>query len=95
MVDYIEDRLSPTEEQAYREDTRKRIARALQSLTDRERTVVSLRFGLYDGEPQTLEDVGRIFGVTRERIRQIEARALDKLRSHGVFFPAEREDERG
>ena len=95
MVDYIEDSLSPTEEQAYREDTRKRIAGALQTLTDRERTIISLRFGLYDGEPQTLEDVGRIFGVTRERIRQIECRALSKLRSRGIFFPAESEDERG
>jgi len=95
MVDYIEDRLRPTEEHAYREDTRKRIAGALQTLTDRERTIISLRFGLYDGEPQTLEDVGRIFGVTRERIRQIECRALDKLRGRGVFFPAESEDERG
>lgn len=95
IVDYIEDRLSPTEEEAYREDTRKRIVGALQTLTDRERTIISLRFGLYDGEPQTLEDVGRIFGVSRERIRQIECRALDRLRGRGIFFPAESEDERG
>jgi len=95
IVDYIEDRLSPTEEEAYREDTRKRIVGALQTLNDRERTIISLRFGLYDGEPQTLEDVGRIFGVSRERIRQIECRALDRLRGRGVFFPAESEDERG
>ncbi len=95
MLEYMEDRLSPTEEEAYREETRKRIAGALRSLSDRERTIISLRFGLYDGEPQTLDDVGRIFGVSRERIRQIERRTLKKLRHHGVFFSAEREDERG
>lgn len=54
--------------------------RALESLTDRERKVIELRFGLSDGRERTLEEVGSIFNVTRERIRQIEAKALRKLR---------------
>ncbi len=52
----------------------------LHSLTDREKKVVQLRFGLTDGHPRTLEEVGREFGVTRERIRQIESKTLSKLR---------------
>ena len=53
----------------------------LQDLKDREREVIILRFGLRDGHPRTLEEVGKIFSVTRERIRQIEAKALRKLRN--------------
>jgi RNA polymerase primary sigma factor len=52
----------------------------LGSLTERERKVLMMRFGLEDGHPRTLEEVGKEFGVTRERIRQIEAKALRKLR---------------
>jgi RNA polymerase primary sigma factor len=52
----------------------------LDTLTDREQKVLRLRFGLDDGRPRTLEEVGREFNVTRERIRQIEAKALRKLR---------------
>ncbi|MDQ4036355.1 MAG: sigma-70 family RNA polymerase sigma factor, partial [Chloroflexota bacterium] len=52
----------------------------LDSLTPRERRVLQLRFGLEDGRSRTLEEVGRDFNVTRERIRQIEAKALRKLR---------------
>ena len=55
-------------------------AKMLARLTDRERRVITLRFGLDCGEPRTLEDVGRHFDLTRERIRQIEANAMAKLR---------------
>ncbi len=52
----------------------------LKSLTPREERVITLRFGLDDGRPRTLEELGKEFNVTRERIRQIEAKALRKLR---------------
>ena len=53
---------------------------SLETLSEREQQVLRLRFGLDDGRPRTLEEVGRVFHVTRERIRQIEAKALRKLR---------------
>ncbi len=56
------------------------LAKVLDGLAERERKVISLRFGLEDGHPRTLEEVGREFGVTRERIRQIESKTLAKLR---------------
>jgi RNA polymerase primary sigma factor len=59
---------------------RERITEVLRSLTPREREVIELRFGLRDGQPRTLEEVARAYGITRERIRQIEARGLLKLR---------------
>ncbi len=52
----------------------------LDTLSDRERKVIELRFGLHDGTQRTLEEVGKEFGVTRERIRQIESKTLSKLR---------------
>ena len=54
----------------------------LSTLGERERKVVQLRYGLLDGRPRTLEEIGRLFGVTRERIRQIESKTLNKLRDH-------------
>ncbi|MGB1249709.1 MAG: RNA polymerase sigma factor RpoD [Candidatus Promineifilaceae bacterium] len=65
---------------ASKELLREQIRSALDFLTDREREVLQMRFGLKDGKDHTLEEVGRKFGVTRERIRQIEAKALRKLR---------------
>jgi RNA polymerase primary sigma factor len=62
----------------------------LDSLGEREQAVVRLRYGLDDGEARTLEEVGRHFGVTRERVRQIEAKTLAKLR-RGRFAGALRE----
>ena len=59
---------------------RERLEEVLQTLTTREQKVLRLRFGLDDGRERTLEQVGQEFGVTRERIRQIEAKALRKLR---------------
>ena len=52
----------------------------LETLESRERQVIEMRFGLVDGQPRTLEEVGQAFGVTRERVRQIETKALRKLR---------------
>jgi RNA polymerase primary sigma factor len=59
---------------------RERIAEVLRSLTPREREVIEMRFGLKDGHPRTLDEVAKSYGITRERIRQIEARGLVKLR---------------
>ena len=53
---------------------------ALENLSEREAGVIRLRFGLTDGEPRTLDLIGQVYGVTRERIRQIEAKALRKLK---------------
>lgn len=61
-------------------DMRDKVREALESLTDRERMVIELRFGLLDNESRTLEQVGKTFNLTRERIRQIEAKAMRKLR---------------
>ncbi len=54
----------------------------INELTPREQKILEMRFGLKDGVTHTLEEVGQVFGVTRERIRQIEAKALDKIRQH-------------
>lgn len=59
---------------------RERIGEVLRSLAPREREVIELRFGLHDGQPRTLDEVAHVYGITRERIRQIEARGLLKLR---------------
>ena len=59
---------------------KEQLADVLETLTPREEKVLRLRFGLEDGRPRTLEEVGKEFNVTRERIRQIEAKALRKLR---------------
>uniref|UniRef100_A0A7C6EA99 Sigma-70 family RNA polymerase sigma factor n=1 Tax=candidate division WOR-3 bacterium TaxID=2052148 RepID=A0A7C6EA99_UNCW3 len=58
----------------------RKIEESLGVLTEREEKVLRLRFGLGDGVPRTLEEVGQIFNITRERVRQIEAKALRKLR---------------
>lgn len=63
-----------------RNSQRQELRRAMRSLTEREAQIVEMRFGLADGNPMTLEDIGKQFNVTRERIRQIEARALSKMR---------------
>lgn len=71
--------LSP-DEKAAQELLKSQVEEVLDTLSDRERKVLQLRFGLIDGKTRTLEEVGREFGVTRERIRQIEAKAIRKLR---------------
>jgi RNA polymerase primary sigma factor len=77
----LEDVMAPSpEEEASRQLLRERVRSALDVLTPRERTVIELRFGIKDGRPRTLDIVGNELGVTRERARQIEAQALEKLR---------------
>jgi len=81
LGDFIEDETMPQPiELASQELLKSQIGDALDKLTDRERKIIVLRFGLEDGRFRTLEEVGREFGITRERIRQIEAKALRKLR---------------
>ena len=81
LGDFIEDRtaLAPAEAASY-QLLKEQVDDVLFTLSDREARVLQLRFGLEDGRSRTLEEVGRDFGVTRERIRQIEAQALRKLR---------------
>ena len=64
---------------------REQIDKVLDTLADREQKVLRLRFGLDDGKARTLEEVGKVFNVTRERIRQIEAKALRRLRQPGKY----------
>jgi RNA polymerase primary sigma factor len=81
LGDFIEDESMPQPlELASQQLLRNQIGDALDKLTERERRIIVLRFGLEDGRFRTLEEVGREFGITRERIRQIEAKALRKLR---------------
>src|SRR5690625_331050 len=81
LGDFIEDQeaISPSDHTSY-ELLKEQLEDVLDTLTDREENVLRLRFGLDDGRTRTLEEVGKVFGVTRERIRQIEAKALRKLR---------------
>jgi RNA polymerase primary sigma factor len=81
LGDFIEDSdaTSPEDHASY-ELLKEQLESVLETLTDREENVLRLRFGLDDGRTRTLEEVGKVFGVTRERIRQIEAKALRKLR---------------
>ena len=83
LGDFIEDEdtVSP-EESATNQLLKEQVASVLASLSDREQKIVRMRFGLDNGKSHTLEEVGQEFAVTRERIRQIEAKALAKLRKH-------------
>ena len=83
LGDLIEDgdAASPVESAAFLL-LREHLEAVLSTLGERERKVVQLRYGLADGRPRTLEEIGRLFGVTRERIRQIESKTLNKLRDH-------------
>jgi RNA polymerase primary sigma factor len=81
LGDFIEDRGAVSvHDAATRTLLQEQLHRVLHTLDDRERRIIEMRFGLLGGEPGTLEEVGRAFGVTRERIRQIESKTLCKLR---------------
>lgn len=81
LGDFVEDTESPAPSEAASYSLlREQLCNVLHTLTPREEQVLKLRFGLEDGRPRTLEEVGRQFNITRERIRQIEAKALRKLR---------------
>lgn len=85
LGDFIEDqKTSSPEEEAAATMRREQIYKLLNELTEREKGVLTLRFGMDDGTPRTLEEVGKYFGVTRERIRQIEGKALKKLRKLAI-----------
>ncbi len=85
LENYItnEDAVSP-EEAVIDSLLRDQICKVLEMLTDREQIVIKLRFGLDDGTPRSLEEIGRILGVTRERVRQVEEKALKKLRANST-----------
>jgi RNA polymerase primary sigma factor len=83
LRDFIEDEDSATpEESATSQLLKEQVQSILSSLSDREQKIIKMRFGLENGKSHTLEEVGQEFAVTRERIRQIEAKALAKLRKH-------------
>jgi RNA polymerase primary sigma factor len=84
LSDFIEDdKLPGPVDAASSQLLKEQLHTILDSLSDRERAVLEMRFGLKNGEAHTLEEVGRAFGVTRERVRQIESKALRKLRHPG------------
>ncbi|MDP2650613.1 MAG: sigma-70 family RNA polymerase sigma factor [bacterium] len=83
LAEFIRDEKSLTPVQLTSQDLlRNQIKDIIDTLSERERKILEMRFGLEDGVTHTLEEVGKVFGVTRERIRQIEAKALEKIRMH-------------
>jgi RNA polymerase primary sigma factor len=83
LVDLLKDETTPGPEAVYLENRfRSDMQRLLSCLTPREERIICMRFGMRNHKPHTLEETGQILGVTRERIRQIEAMALKKLRRH-------------
>ena len=86
LEDFIEDKktISP-QKSAARELLRQYVNKAMEGLSPREQKILEMRFGLIDGVSHTLEEVGKEFDVTRERIRQIEAKALEKIKSQHII----------
>jgi RNA polymerase primary sigma factor len=85
LGDFIEDQKTASpEDEAASTMRREQVYKMLDTLTEREKGVLALRFGMDDGTPRTLEEVGKHFGVTRERIRQIEGKALKKLKKQAM-----------
>jgi RNA polymerase primary sigma factor len=84
--DFIEDKSSPEPTEVVTQNLlREHLAQVLDRLPNREAHILQLRYGLLDGETHTLEEVGRQIGVTRERVRQLEAQALNRLRHSSAF----------
>ena len=81
LIDIIEDKRNYDFQKIEREMLKKEVVTILSKLKDREQKVITMRFGLNNGEKQTLEEIGKIYGVTKECIRQTEARVLNKLRN--------------
>ena len=80
LVDLLEDRYNDTPEESYQNKImNSEIYKALDTLTNKEKVVIEMRYGLIDGTTYTLDEVGAVYGVTRERIRQIESSAIKKL----------------
>jgi RNA polymerase primary sigma factor len=85
LGDFIEDEeITPPDEAATYNLLRENLAEALNGLPAREGRILQLRYGLFDGQTYTLEEVGRRMGVTRERVRQIETQALNRLRHPSI-----------
>ena len=84
LVDIIEDKKASVQQKIEYESMKKEVVSLLNSLKDREQKVILLHFGLDGQEKQTLEEIGRIYGVTKECIRQTETRALNKLRNDSM-----------
>ena len=92
LKEFIEDSAAPSPlDVVTRQEVRDEVRRGLGILTPREREILELRFGFADNQPRTLEEVGKEFGITRERIRQIEREALQKLRESGFLRAVENE----
>ena len=86
LGDIVIDEVNPTPDKAYSDKVMKKtVSSILSHLDERERKIVELRFGLLDGETKTLEEVGAEFNLSRERVRQVEARALSKLRQPHII----------
>ncbi|MDP3763880.1 MAG: sigma-70 family RNA polymerase sigma factor, partial [bacterium] len=86
LAEFIEDEKSaPPSLEAARTLLKERLKDILSDLSPREQKILAMRFGMADGITHTLEEVGKEFGVTRERIRQIEAKALEKIREHDAL----------
>jgi RNA polymerase primary sigma factor len=77
-----DDKISSPDQDASRRILRDQVQKIMSSLSEKERKILEMRHGLADGVQHTLEEVGKKFGVTRERIRQIEAKAHEKIRQH-------------
>ena len=84
LLDIIEDEKASAVREAEYDDLKKDIVSLMCNLKDREQKVIILRFGLNGGEKQTLEEIGKLYGVTKECIRQTESRALNKLKNNGL-----------